>query len=305
MSNISHKISDETKATIFALTSVLFWSTVASAFKIALSQISYSQLLLLSAGVSWLFYFIYLLITKKLILLKHISFRNYLWFLALGFLNPFLYYLLLFRAYSLLRAQEALSLNYTWVIVVSVLSAIILRHKINLKQVLALLISFIGVIIIAFRGDFSDFQLNQPLGVCLSLVSAFVWALYWLFNSKITIDPVIKLFLNFSFGLIYISIYYLMLQEEFEISHGILLSTIYIGMFEMGLTFIFWLKGLSLTKNTSRLANLIYLSPFISMMLISFILGERILFSSFIGLIFVIFGVILQQLFTMNMDKRL
>jgi drug/metabolite transporter (DMT)-like permease len=305
MSNISHNISDESKAVIYALLSVLFWSTVATAFKIALSQISYSQLLLLSAGVSWIFYFIYLMISRKFILLKQIPIRKFLCFIVLGFLNPFLYYLLLFKAYSLLRAQEALSLNYSWVIVVSVLSAIILRHKISWKQVSALLIGFAGVIIIAFRGNFSNLHLSEPWGVFLALISAFVWALYWLFNSKINIDPVIKLFLNFSFGFIYISIYYLMLHEKFEVSSGIILSTMYIGMFEMGLTFIFWLKGLSLTKNTSRLANLIYLSPFISMMLISLILGERILFSSFIGLIFVIFGVILQQLFTMNMDKRL
>ena len=34
-----------------------------------------------------------------------------------GFLNPFLYYIILFKAYSLLPAQEALSLNYTWPLV--------------------------------------------------------------------------------------------------------------------------------------------------------------------------------------------
>ena len=49
------------------------------------------------------------------------------------------------------------------------------------------------------------------------------------------------------------------------------------------------------TTNTAKVANLIYLSPFFSLFFISAILGEMIHSSSFIALLFIVIGLILQQ----------
>ncbi|WP_419631493.1 DMT family transporter, partial [Thiolapillus sp.] len=74
-----------------------------------------------------------------------------------------------------------------------------------------------------------------------------------------------------------------------------LAGAVYVGMFEMGLTFLLWLKALQLTRRTVRIANLIYLSPFLSLVLIHYLVGEEILASSYLGLLLIVAGVLLQR----------
>jgi drug/metabolite transporter (DMT)-like permease len=71
----------------------------------------------------------------------------------------------------------------------------------------------------------------------------------------------------------------------------------YIGIFEMGLTFFLWLKALSLSSNTAKVSNLIFLSPFISLIIISLILKETITHSTVIGLILIISGILIQRFY--------
>jgi len=75
-----------------------------------------------------------------------------------------------------------------------------------------------------------------------------------------------------------------------------LLGAAYVGLCEMGITFLVWLKALRLSKTTAHVANLIYLVPFFALVLISLIVGEKILFSTVIGLVFIIGGIVLQRL---------
>jgi drug/metabolite transporter (DMT)-like permease len=63
----------------------------------------------------------------------------------------------------------------------------------------------------------------------------------------------------------------------------------------MGITFVLWLKALRLTDNASKVANLIFLSPILSLFLIHFIVGEDIHWSSGLGLLLIIAGNALQQ----------
>jgi drug/metabolite transporter (DMT)-like permease len=69
----------------------------------------------------------------------------------------------------------------------------------------------------------------------------------------------------------------------------------YLGFFEMGITFVLWLKALKLSRTTVQVSNLIYLSPFLSLVLIHLIVGETILLSTIVGLIFIVAGIIMQQ----------
>jgi drug/metabolite transporter (DMT)-like permease len=63
----------------------------------------------------------------------------------------------------------------------------------------------------------------------------------------------------------------------------------------MGITFVFWMMALKLSKTTAMISNLIYLSPFISLVLIHFIVGETIFISTITGLILIVSGILLQQ----------
>jgi len=65
----------------------------------------------------------------------------------------------------------------------------------------------------------------------------------------------------------------------------------------MSLTFVIWLFSINKFRNTAKVSNLIYLSPFIALFFIRFTVGEEIHFSTFIGLIFIVGGILLQQFY--------
>jgi drug/metabolite transporter (DMT)-like permease len=282
---------------VYAIIAVLAWSTVASAFKITLKYLDFLQMLFYASVVSLFLFLATLLLQNKLILLKKYSRKDYLRSILLGFLNPFLYYSVLFQAYSLLPAQEALTLNYTWPIMVVLLSIILLKHRISVASVFAILLSFAGVVIILSEGNLLKFNFSNPLGVLLALSSAVIWALFWILNLRDTRDEVVKFFLNFAFGLVFILISNLLLSKLTAPCVTGFLGAAYVGLFEMGITFLMWMKALKLSKTTAQVSNLIYLVPFLSLIIIHFAIREPILLTTIIGLLFIIGGILLQQIF--------
>jgi len=289
-------MATQKKAYLYACITVLFWSTSASAFKISLRYLDVLPLLFYASLVSTAALFLNLLFLKKLNLLKAFSKKDYLYSALLGFLNPFLYYAVLFKAYSMLLAQEAQPLNFIWPITLVLLSIHLLKQKIKPKDILATIISFIGVFIIATRGDILGFRFTSPTGVLLATGSSVIWALFWIYNVKDKRDEAVRLFLNFAFGSVFIFLSMLLFARvEIPKLQGIF-GAAYIGLFETGITFLLWLKALKLSKTTAHIANLIFLVPFLSLVVISLVVGEQILSSSIIGLIFIVGGIILQKL---------
>ncbi|MBA7689484.1 hypothetical protein ES703_97991 [subsurface metagenome] len=162
-------------------------------------------------------------------------------------------------------------------------------------SILAIIVSFIGVFIIATEGDILGFRFTSTVGVLLAVSSAVIWALFWIYNVKDKRDEAVGLFLNFAFGSVFIFLSMLFFAKvEIPNLNGIL-GAAYIGLFEMGITFLIWLKALKLSRTTANVANLVYLAPFLSLVVISFAVGEQILFSTIIGLILIIGGIILQK----------
>ena len=290
----SSKTNDQ-KATVLALITVFFWSTVATAFKIGLRTLSPAQLIFIASFISTLILFVFLISKGKLKQIRELSLKSILKSAFLGFLNPFLYYLIIFKAYSLLPAQVAQPLNMIWPIVLALLSVPMLKQKITLKDVLALIISFSGVFLISTQGDFISLKKSNTTGVLLALGSSLIWSLFWIYNVKNKEDERVKLFLNFLFGTLYLLIY-LPLFSDFHFNWDqSLRAGIYIGFFEIGISFILWMKALTLSSNNARIANLIYIAPFLSLVFIHFIIGEQIYITTVLGLFFIISGILFQQ----------
>ncbi|MBL7149929.1 MAG: DMT family transporter, partial [Candidatus Cloacimonetes bacterium] len=237
--------------------------------------------------------FIILLFQRKLKLLASFSAGDYLHSAVLGMLNPFIYYVILFKAYKLLPAQEAQPLNFIWPIMIVILSIPLLKQKISIKSIGAIFISFWGVIVISTKGNLLNLKFENPYGVILALSSAVVWALFFIYNIRDKRDEIAKLFLSFSFGFLFTLL--LFLKAPLLPNLKGLAGAIYIGLFEMGITFIFWLKALKLSRTTVQVNNLIYLTPFLSLIFINFVIRERIVFPTIIGLMLIVTGIVFQE----------
>lgn len=289
-------MSNVRKSFLYAIAAILLWSTVGTAFKITLGYLNYAQLLLFASLVSVIILGILVVFNKQTSLISKTTRKELGYSALLGFLNPFAYYLILFKAYSLLKAQEAVALNYIWPMMLVLLSVPILKQKIKLISVIALFVSFAGAIVIATQGKPFSLDLTEPFGVALALSSALFWALFWLLNVRDKREETLKLFMNFLFGFLYTLIYCAFTGNLVIPELNGALGSVYIGLFEMGITFVLWLKALKYAVNTAKVSNLVYLSPFLSLMFISVIIGEKILPSTLAGLVLIISGIILQQL---------
>ena len=289
-------MQNNSKAYIFTAMVILFWATSATAFKIALEYVSSFQLLFYSVLFSTITLFIILFFQKKFYLIIKISRQDILKSAALGFLNPFLYYIILFKAYDLLPGQIAMSLNYGWPIALMLLSVPILRQSLSAQQVVAIFVSFAGAVLIATRGELTTFKDISHLGVALAIASTVIWATFWLVNAKDIQEPVIKLFTGFCFGLFYtVLVSPLFGGIKLPVNEA-WLALAYIGLFEMGITFVIWLMALKLSSSAAKVGNLIYLTPFLSLLVLNFIIGEEILFSTFMGLLLIVAGIIIQAI---------
>jgi len=284
-------MKNQTKAYIYAFIAVLIWSTMATAFKVAFKSLC-PELVLFYASVSaTIILFVFYYLDKNTQRLNISDFKKSFW---AGLFNPFIYYLILFEAYSLLPAQIAQPLNYTWPLVLSLFSTIFLKQKLRKGMWIGLFISFIGVIIISTQ-SFAIESLSK-LGIFLAIFSSVIWSAYWIINIKDKRVDSQKLFLNFLIGSIFILMYILIKDIDFDFNQKGVLASVYIGLFEMGIAFFLWMKALKLSSQTAKINNLVFLSPFLSFFFIALVLKESIHLMSIVGLIIIILGIVIQKL---------
>jgi drug/metabolite transporter (DMT)-like permease len=275
---------------------VACWSTIGSAFKISLRYTDFLTLLLIASFVAFTVLLITFFSQGKKLTRSSFSIRNLGASAVMGLLNPFLYYVVLLQAYDRLPAQEAGTLNYIWPLALVLLSIPILKQKIRLASIFAILVSFFGIVLISTHGRLASMQFHDPAGVMLAVGSAIFWALYFILNMKDPRGDLEKILLNFGFGAFYVLIYYLLRGDLIMPSRQGIAGGIYLGFFEMGIPFVLWLKALNYSHTTAKVSNLIYLSPFISLILIHFVVGETILWSTATGLVFIVAGIVWQGL---------
>lgn len=298
--SMRQSISNQNKAYVFAALAIFFWSTVASAFKLSLVYLSPIQLVFYATLFSIAALFLIILAQRKLHLLYQYPRAAMARLVPLSLLNPCLYYIVLFKAYDLLSAQEAMAINYSWVVMMVLLSIPILKQKMKFKAFLGVVVSYVGVLIIATKGNLFALEFGNTLGVILALSTTVIWALFWLFNTKKSYDIVVSLFLIFLFSLPFI-VLAVFLGSTFELPtiNG-LLGAAYIGLFEMGITFVLWQSALSHSSAVARVTSLAFVTPFLSLVVLYFVLGEVIMFSTVFGIAFIISGLLVQKLFSEN-----
>ncbi len=283
------------QALLYGLAAVLAWSTVATAFKLALRELDVLQLLAYSVCFSALALLSILAWQGRLSLLREYASQTPGYFLLMGLVNPVAYYLVLLRAYDLLPAQQAQAINYTWAISLALLAVPLLGQKLNRRDLLALLLGYGGVLIIATRGDVLALEFDSVEGVGLALFSTLIWAAYWLVSTRNQRDPVACLCLNFLVAAPAALLLCAMFSSLVMPGWGGLAGAAYVGLFEMGVTFALWSTALRLSSGVSRVGNLIFLSPLVSLVFIATILGEPIHPATLVGLALIIPGVLLQQ----------
>lgn len=284
------------RAYLYAALAVILWGTIPTAFKLALSELSIVTMLGITTLVSTAVLLLIVVSSGKLGLLWRMTPRDILWSALLGLITPVGYYLILLTAYSRLPGQVAQPINMIWPIILVFFSIPLLHQRIPARSFIALFISLAGVYIIASQGAVFHPGRSDTVGVLLALISGVLWALYFVLNVRDKRDESVKLFTNFLFGSIYmLGIMFASGSFGETVSLKGAAASVYCGIFEMGITFWLWLRALQLAETTDKVSNLVYFAPFISLILLHFIIDEPVYYTTPLGLLLIIGSVLFQS----------
>lgn len=285
-------MNQDRQAILYGIGAVALWSTVATAFKVALAWMSPLELMWLAALISWALMGALVIKRGDMPAALRAGWKTAAW---AGLMNPVAYYLVLFAAYDRLPGQEAMALNYTWALVMAFLAVPLLGQRLTRMDIVAGLVAYAGVWVIATRGEIFNVSFADPFGVVLALASTLLWALYWLLNARDPRPPLVGQWQNFSVGLPVLTLL-LLLGPGWQ-WHGwpAFGAGVYVGLFEMGIAFILWQMAVQKVSRTAKVSNLIFLSPPVSLFLLFWVVGEPILPSTLMGLTLILLGLGLQN----------
>lgn len=281
-------------AYIYVALTVFLWSSVAAIGKMLLKDLDSFQVLFYVLVTATIGLFAILLINKKLKELSKYKLRDYWNFAYMGFLGIFLYNVLFFAALMYAPAQEAFIVNYTWPIWVVIFASLILKDKFTFKKLIAIVLGFAGVYTVVTNGNILSFTISNVKGNLLALAGAISYGLFSVLGKKQDYDKTASMFLYHLFGLLFSIPAILIFSNIPSVSMQQLAGLTWVGTFTTGIAFTFWFLALK-HGDTAKMSNIIFLTPFLSLVWIYFLIGEKILLSSIIGLLIIVIGIIIQS----------
>lgn len=278
--------AEERRALGYALAAVAAWSTVATAFKLGLAELAPLQLLFIGTALSATLFATLATLRRQWLP----SWRTVTTSAKLGLLNPFLYYLVLFEAYDRLPAQIAQPLNYTWAVTLALLAVPVLGQLLSRRTLAGIAISYLGVVVVLWGSHGSALRPLDWLGVALALASTVLWAGYWLANARADLPGITVMAWSFVLATPLVAAACWLGPGWPHLTGPALTWGAWVGLVEMGFTFLAWQQAMRRTRHAGRISQLIFLSPFLSLVFIGAVLGEPIQGSSVAGLAVIVAG---------------
>jgi drug/metabolite transporter (DMT)-like permease len=273
---------------------ILSWGLIPVVSKNILVELNNLQMLFYSTIFSCIVMCGIILFEKKTSVLTTYAINDYAKIGVLGFLGTYLYYVLLYAALALTSASEGFILAYTWPMLVIILAFPLLKERLTVKKLCSIFISFLGIVVIVTHGSIFTLSFTSLQGDIFALGGAGVFALFSVLGKKYQYDQVVSVFIYFVTALVFITPTLFLFSSLKVPSLHVWLWLLLNGFLVNGVSYIFWFKALEY-GDTSVTSNALYLTPFLSLVYIALFLGERILFSSIVGLVIIVAGIILQS----------
>lgn len=209
----------------------------------------------------------------------------------LGFLDC-LFYLLLYYGYSIENGIAVLVIQYSWPLIIILLSVILLKDKLAGRQIVGVIIGFIAVIITFTKGHLTQLQVENPIALLLVFSGAFCFALMSVFSRQYSIDPYISTVWLFIFSTLTSLVLLLMFSEIKLPSKAAFWPTIINGVLINGVSYILWFKAMN-TGHSAKIASIVFLSPVLSVLWLVMILSDPFEIAYIVGVLLVIISGVL------------
>ena len=281
------------KSYFYALVSVFFWSTTTTVSKLLLHSISTMQVLAVSSVFATLFLLMVNVFKGNFKQLKSYQPRDYLVLAGVGFLGMFLYRMLLFFGVARMLASQAMIVNYLWPIMAVLASCVILREKLTVRKAIAVVMSFLGVVIVTTGGSAAGLSGSDLTGTVLVAVAAVFYGLFVAINKRLQYDSFVSMMFYNAVAAICAILGTLFSGETLLLTLSQNLGLVWVGVCNTAIGFVAWDLAMK-TGDTAKVANLAYITPFLSLVVAYFLLGDPITIWSVGGLTVIVAGILLQ-----------
>ena len=286
-------------AYIFLLLTVTFWAgnfvvgKFASFYNVPPFSLNFYR---------WLFAWLILMpfTISEIINKREYIISNYKIFLVLGITSITIFNSIVYYSLNFTQVISGVLMISTIPVMIMFFSSILKIEKTNLFQIIGVILSIAGVIIIITKANFEILKsLNFNKGDITMVLAMFSWALYstLLKRQKYELSQISLLQVVISFGLIFlIPIYFIEYQIGFRINIDMpfILILSYVVLFPGLASFILWIKGIALI-GANRSGVFLHLMPIISALMAMIIFDEKFMFYHILGACFIISGILLSN----------
>ena len=286
-------------AYFFAGVSIFLWGSTASVTKLLLGGLDSMEILFCVSGLGALFLLVLNLVQGRSSFpaAKSLRGRDWLYMAGIGLLGTFLYHLLLYMAIDTIPAQEAFIINYLWPVMTVLFACILLKERMTVRNAVALLLSFLGVVIVTTKGDLLHMQFHSLKGVAYALAAATCYGLFSVLQKKKGYEPAFSMMIYYLVSFLCAGIF-LTARRDLSFLLRLTLPTfaglVWMGVFTSALAFTCWALALK-RGNTAKISNLAFITPFLSLIYIYLLLREEISLYSVAGLAVIVLGILVQM----------
>ena len=230
---------------------------------------------------------------------------NYKLFIVLGVTSITIFNSIVYYSLNFTQVISGVLMISTIPVMIMFFSSILKIEKTNIFQVIGVILSFLGVIIIITKANFEILKnLNFNKGDITMVIAMLSWALYstLLKKQKYEISQLSLLQVVMSFGLIFlIPIYFIEYQLGFRITleKPFILILSYVVLLPGLASFILWIKGISII-GANRSGVFLHLMPIMSAIMAMIIFNEKFMFYHMLGACFIISGILLSNKKVLN-----
>ena len=282
------------KSYIFASVAIIGWSTLAPVTKMLVTDLPNMQVLFISSFIAFFCLLLFNIKQKNFQILREYTFKDIIIQVGLGILGLFLYTTFFNFGIEQLSSQDANIINYLWPLMIILFSVPILKEKMTFRKIIAVLLSFFGLVVIVTRGDFASIEMESFPGILACIGAAICFGLFSVINKKKNYNQFIAMMIFFGVTTIFSGIAFL-INGDFQPLNGQQIGgLIWLGIFANAIAYLTWALALK-DGDTAKISNLAYIIPFLAIILSSILLGENIYIYSVIGLLFIILGIVFQN----------
>ena len=255
----------------YAAVTIILWGAMPALTKDLLNALPPFETLALSSLFAFLFLFA---VNWRVGTLKKLSAEKIFTAASLGFLGLFLYSAFFYYGLARMTSQEACILNYLWPLMIVLFSCLLLGEELTRQKLLAIGISFAGVVLVMVGGVDENFSAEKIWGALSCIVAAACYGLFSVLNKMLRLEQKSAMMIIWATTAIFAGAFGYFFEEWTLPSLGEIFGLLWLGILIDAVAYLTWALALEKTANVAWTANLAYLVPILAILISTFAFGE-------------------------------